>query len=312
MTSQATIEQIRDDLYLILLPTPLPGFDGFIGTWVYTSDPVVVIDVGPAATAPQLLAALTAMGVQRPDLILLTHIHIDHSGGIGTLAKAFPNTPIVCHPKAIPHLIDPERLWQGSLETLGDVARAYGPITPVCAAQVLPAAQLESKKVVCVNTPGHAVHHMSFIIGDLLFAGEAGGVCLPLDDQGLYLRPATPPRFFLHTSLESIDRLLALSPNRICYGHIGMRAQAGHLLSAHRNQLLLWCKLIRPFVEHAGSYGPDALPACLAHLLATDQLLSGFSRLPVDVQQRERHFLLNSIKGFWGYLEAGGGQKSAN
>lgn len=302
MTTSATILHVRKDLYLILLPTPIPGFEGFIGTWVYTADPVVVIDVGPAATTPALLDALAELGLRRPDLILLTHIHIDHAGGIGTVAKAFEHTPVVCHPKAVPHLIDPERLWQGSLKTLKDTARAYGPITPTPPGQILSSDQLNFSSIVCVDTPGHAVHHISFLINDLLFAGEAGGVCLPIEDQTLYLRPATPPRFFLETSLDSLDRLLALKPQYVCYGHIGMRANAVQLLQAHRSQLLHWRDLIQPFFDKSSSDPSVAMRECRDHILSNDDLLSGFSQLSTVVQARERTFLLNSIKGYWGYL----------
>lgn len=305
MTASATIKRVREDLYLIMLPIPIPGFDNFVATWVHTADPVTVIDVGPSISAPALLAALTELGVRRPERILLTHIHIDHAGGAGVVAAAFPHTPVVCHPNAVSHLIDPERLWQGSLKTLGDTARAYGPIRPVPTDQILTPDQINASSLVCVDTPGHAAHHLSFLIGDLLFAGEAGGVCLPFKDRTLYLRPATPPRFILEIYLESIDRLVALRPRSICYGHIGMRANAIQLLQAHRDQLLLWQDLIQPFCGTAGTDPLAAMRACRASLLNNDPLLSGFSRLKNTVAARERVFLLNSIKGYWDYLLGG-------
>ena len=236
MTAKATIQHIRDKLYLIQLPLAVPGFNGFIGAWVHTAHPAAIIDVGPATTAPLLLEALAAIGFEQPDFILLTHIHIDHAGGVCAIADAFPQSPVVCHPKAIPHLIDPDRLWQGTLKTLGDLALAYGPIAPVSPAQVIATSDLKSSDIACIETPGHAVHHISYAVHDLLFAGEAGGVCLPLAHDAYYLRPATPPRFFLNTYLESLDRLLSRSPRYICYGHVGMRPNATHLLRAHRDQ----------------------------------------------------------------------------
>jgi glyoxylase-like metal-dependent hydrolase (beta-lactamase superfamily II) len=154
-----------------------------------------------------------------------------------------------------------------------------------------------------VETPGHAAHHVSFIIGDLLFAGEAGGVCLPFPDGSLYLRPATPPRFFLETSLESLDRLIAMGPQRICYGHIGMRDNAVKMLMAHRKQLLHWFEVIRRHYQEAKDNG-DAMNVCADHLLANDPLLKGFADLAPDVQLRERNFMANSIKGYWGYLNS--------
>ena len=299
----ASIQQFQDDLYLISLPIPIKGFDGFIGAWFYAGDPVMLVDVGPTVSVPHLLNAIAEIDRGTPELILLTHIHIDHAGGIGRVANAFPQAKVVCHPKGVAHLIDPERLWQGSLKILGDVARAYEPIAPLPPGQVLDMEQLRIPQIECIETPGHAVHHLSYMIGDLLFAGEAGGVCLPLPDPTLYLRPATPPRFFLETSLKSIDRLIDKKPQQICYGHIGLKDEALEMLKANRHQLLNWLELIRPFY-HDSKGDPSIIPACIEHLLAEDSLLKGFSLLEDDHQERERGFLSNSIKGYWGYLES--------
>ncbi len=304
MTTKAEIQQFQDNLYLISLPVPIEGFDGFIGAWVYTGDPTVIVDVGPAVTVHHLLRALAELDAGRPDAILLTHIHIDHAGGVGSVAAAFPDAAVVCHSKGAAHLIEPERLWKGSLKTLGDIARAYGPIAPLAARQVVTTDQFNGTGITCMETPGHAVHHMSYMIGDLLFAGEAGGVHLPMDDVAVYLRPATPPRFFLETSINSIDRILAEEPRQICYGHTGMRRDAAGLLKSHRDQLQRWRKMVQPFFD--GAQGADdmtVMAACRQHLLENDPLLAGFVHLPPAVRQRERGFMINALKGYWGYLQ---------
>lgn len=303
MTSQTSIHAYGDQVYRIPLPVPIDGFDDFISAWVHTADPVCVIDPGPAVSSSALLAALDELGVKRLDYILLTHIHIDHAGGVRALSDAFPEAPVVCHPKGIGHLADPERLWQGSLKTLGRVAWAYGPIEPVPQERLSAAGQLRSETLAALPTPGHAVHHFSYLLNNgILFAGEAGGNCLSLDDGGCYLRPATPPRFFLETHLQSLDRLIALKPERICYGHVGMQSGAERLLKAHRDQLHRWEALIRPFFTIHPEHEADAMAACRDHLLRNDSLLSGFASLPAAVQERERSFIINSIKGYWGYL----------
>jgi len=296
-----TIQQFQDDLYLISLPVPLSGFDGFIGAWLHTGDPVTVVDVGPAVTAPHLLAALLHLGGVSPELILLTHIHIDHAGGIGMVSDAFPDATVVCHPKGLHHLIDPEKLWRGSV--LGEIAKAYEPIAPVNAEQVVACDAFSHPRIQSIETPGHAAHHVSYLIGDLLFAGEAGGVHLPIPGSSVYLRPATPPLFFMETTLKSIDRLIAHAPEKICYGHIGQRGDAAKMLLAHRGQLLHWYEMIRTVI-HRGGADDAAIQSCVDMVLVKDPLLTGFSDLPPAVQQRERIFLANSIKGYWGYLKS--------
>jgi glyoxylase-like metal-dependent hydrolase (beta-lactamase superfamily II) len=300
---KARIRQYQDDLFLVSLPVPIAGFHGFVGTWILAGDLTVIVDPGPSVTVPALRQAMAELDVASPDLILLTHIHIDHAGGIGDLAAALPRASVVCHPRAVGHLIDPQRLWRGSLDTLGDIARAYGPIRPLPAGQVLEADRLRIPEIQCLDTPGHAAHHFSFIVDDLLFAGEVAGVHLPMDEVPVYLRPATPPRFFLEVWLESIDRVLDRTPDRICYGHIGLRDDAREMLSAHRDQLLRWRRMIRPFYDDVrGEADLQTMKNCSRYLLDNDPLLAGFVHLPSDVQQRERTFMLNSIKGYWGYL----------
>lgn len=261
-------------------------------------DAVYLVDVGPAATATQLVEAIAALGVDRLDYICLTHIHIDHAGAVGHIARQFPGTPVVCHPKGTPHLLDPERLWQGTVKTLGETGRAYGPMLPVDPSRIATEEQLASAPFQLLDTPGHSPHHYAIAADGYLFAGEAGGVCLPLPSGGLYLRPATPPRFFLETSLSSIDRIMATRPEGLCYGHFGMQPDGMNMLARHREQLLFWKKTLA--VE--GMDGDGYINRWVDLLLAADPLLHGFSQLSPDVQVRERVFLSNSVKGFAGYL----------
>ena len=302
MVPQTTIHTYDDQVYRIALPVPIDGFEGFISAWVHAADPVCIVDAGPAVSSRALLSSLEQLGIDRIDYILLTHIHIDHAGGVKSLSDAFPDTPVVCHPKGIAHVAAPERLWQGSLKTLGKIAETYGPIEAVPEQRILGADRLQVQHLTAIPTPGHAAHHYSYKINDYLFAGEAAGNCLPLDDGGCYLRPATPPRFFLETHLQSLDRLIALNPDRVCFGHVGMQTDAGRLLAAHRDQLLRWKEMIQPFFESRQDNEAATLEACRDHLIENDPLLSGFSSLPTSVQERERGFIINSIKGYFGYL----------
>ena len=302
MSQHRNIRQMGESVYRIELPVAIPGFEKFIAAWVYAQGPVVLIDVGPSSTTQYLLSALQEIGIRHLDWILLTHVHIDHSGAVGDVARAFPQTPVVCHPKAVEHLIDPQRLWEGSVKTLGDVAQRYGPIASVPAAQVLTADRFSATPIMPVVTPGHAAHHYSYLIGDMLFAGEAGGVCLALENGRYYMRPATPPRFILEIYLDSIDRLIALQPQTICYGHVGAQPDAVTMLQTHRDQLQLWHQMVRPWFKSNPTPDESTLSACLSHMLEKDPLLSGYALLPPAEQSRERFFLMNSLRGYWGYL----------
>ena len=297
----ATVTAIDDKLYLIALTPPLPGFDRFLGVWLYTGPPAFVVDVGPSSTSAALLQALENIGVRHLDYLLMTHVHIDHAGGAGQIAKVFPKTQIVGHPKGLSHLAQPERLWKGALQTLGATAQGYGEIQAVPPDRIMDAAALDEPLIQSIPTPGHAPHHISYRVGDILFAGEAGGVCLPAGNDRLYLRPATPPRFFLDITLNSIDRLRAAAPRKIAYSHFGVYTDAKKLLESHGEQLLLWQAIIGEVLSEGEVHDPCT--TCLERLLREDVRLEGYQALPAAEQRREEGFLRNSIQGFIGYLQ---------
>jgi len=289
----ARITKVSRKLYLIALFPPIEGFDDFISVWFYEGPPSFIVDVGPAVTVSQLLTALEELGVHGLDYVFLTHVHIDHAGGVSDFSAVFPKTPVICHPAAIPHLIDPFMLWEGSVKTLGNIALAYEPIKPVPSGRLLNAEGFSSNSVVPILTPGHSPNHISYQFQEYLFAGEAGGVFIP--EPG-YLRPATPPRFFLETSVQSIDRLIERDCRFICYGHFGMSPNCREMLEKNRSQLFRWERIIG---EEIGKYHEDNfLTTCMDRLLQEDPLLSGFSELNPAKRERERYFLKNSIRGF--------------
>ncbi|MDJ0985224.1 MAG: MBL fold metallo-hydrolase [Desulfobacterales bacterium] len=296
------IEKIADDLFLIPLTPAITGFNDFICAWLYRGTTTCLIDVGPSASTPQLLGALRELDVNQLDTILLTHIHLDHAGAISEVAASFPMAPIICHPVAIPHLIDPTRLWQGSKKVLGSMADAYGPIKPVPAERLQAASDYQSKSIIAIITPGHAAHHVSYQTGKYLFAGETGGVFISLPNNKFYLRPATPPKFFLQDALQSIDALIDCDPQMICYGHYGVHPDAVKMLQIHYRQLQFWEQLLRK----AGTRykEPDRTAECLTKLLKEDALMASFDQLPSDVQAREKYFLQNSINGYLGFLSS--------
>ncbi len=296
----AFIDQIDRGLYLISLPQPMEGFNRFICSWLVTGTQTLLVDVGTSGSVPFLLSALEELGLRKIDAILLTHIHLDHAGGIGEVAARWPDAPVFCHAKAIKHLVNPTQLWEGSLKNLGDLARSYGPISPVPEDRLVDAATCRLNNVNVIITPGHAPHHVSYCIDDNMLVGEAGGVYLKLAGGDFYMRPATPPKFFLETSLKSIDQLMSSHSKRICYGHFGSAEHPGGMLQQHREQLLRWRDIIAADMKHGMQ--ADRL-AILNHLLAVDPLMSGWESLSEAVRSRESSFLLSSIKGFIGYLQ---------
>jgi glyoxylase-like metal-dependent hydrolase (beta-lactamase superfamily II) len=274
-----------------------PGFRKFISSWLYRNAGLTfLVDPGPLATIPYLLTELRRLGVERIDYILLTHIHIDHAGGCGALLAAFPEAQVICHPEGIPHLVAPEKLWQGTLKVLGPLAATYGEIVAVPAGRIAFQEEVGNGRV--WMTPGHAQHHLSFQFGDLLFAGEVAGVHYPLA-AGIFMRPATPPRFILAVAQESLAKLIALDPQRLVFAHYGLVEDGGKYLQIASAQLDLWVRGVA--VTTTAPEGREE--AIIAWLLAHDEHYRHVEQLPEDIRARERYFLGNSLRGMIEYVD---------
>jgi glyoxylase-like metal-dependent hydrolase (beta-lactamase superfamily II) len=295
------VQKIHDNLYLIDIDQALEGFRKFISAWLYRIDgAVLLVDPGPASTVPYLIEQLTQAGVEEVDHVLLTHIHLDHAGGTGQLLQHFPEAKVNCHPKGIPHMVAPQKLWEESKKVLGKVAEAYGEMAPVPESNITYRERIDvgAVSIAAVETPGHAAHHVSYQAGDILFAGEVGGVYVPLED-GYYVRPATPPPFQHGIFRDSIAKAAALDASFVCLGHYGCRQDAAALFERARRQLDWWVATVERH-ETAGSAPFEE--AVLADLISNDPDMAGWRSLPKDIQARERYFCFNSIRGIRGYL----------
>ena len=284
---------------LVEIKQDIPGFDHFFGSWVYQDDVNIVVDVGPANTAVRLMESLNSIGLDRVDYVLLTHLHIDHCGGLAELLDHYPMARVICHENGLKYLSDPSKLWMGSLAVLGKIAEAYGPPKPVAKERLIPHTECDVKDLVVIQTPGHAAHHLSFFYKNRLFVGEAGGNYLVVKGKE-YLRPATPPKFFFDACVKSVDKLLSMQDQPICYAHFD-RAESSHrLLSSFRDQLVLWKRTIH---EQMLKGNEDLVKRCVDTLLEKDPNLRTFETMDPYAQKREKFFMVNGIKGFVGFLQ---------
>ncbi|MBN2098045.1 MAG: MBL fold metallo-hydrolase [Dehalococcoidia bacterium] len=291
------VHAISPTLKLIDLQPPIPGYERFIGAYLFVGEKKAIVDPGPASAVPNLLSALAELNISPGaiDYVILTHIHIDHAGGTGTALRDLPRATVLAHGQALRHLADPGKLWEASLKTLGDLALQYGRIEPVpedrlAAATNLMTVELGGGLVLEVHlTPGHAAHHLSLFDrkDGVLIAGEAAGVCI----NGA-VRLATPPPFRLDETLSSIDRLIALKPRTLCYGHFGCYGNAVDRLRLARSRLLTW-------YETAGSAAREGKsPEQILELLREkDASLDYLSRLDEHAYRREHDLLVNTING---------------
>jgi len=284
---------------LIEIRQDMPGYENFIGTWVCQGDTNIIFDVGPANSVNRLIHSLISIGVERVDYIVLTHIHIDHAGGLADFIDHFPMAKVVCHARGIKHLVDTSKLWAGSCDTLGSVAESFGQPKSVNMSRFVAHTEADITDMEIIETPGHASHHLSFLYKDILFAGEAAGIYLTINGNE-YLRPATPPRLFLHKFIESLDRLISLGDRKICYAHFGEAKSSKDLLLRFKDQLLFWKEIIKEEMK-ADSHG--IIERCVTELIQNDPELRAIAMLEQGIYLRERDYISNSIEGFISYLK---------
>jgi len=293
--------RILENILLVDLDLPLPGFSSFFSSWIIKKgDRGIIIDPGPTTTINILHNALQEIGIKEIDYILLTHIHLDHAGGCGDLIKIYPDSVVFCHPQAVTHLVDPANLWQGSLKVLGDLAMTYGQPSPVNEEKICSESDIIWKDCIIqsLDTPGHASHHLCFFFKNLVFAGEVAGIRLPSGNNH-YIRPATPSPFRPDIALHSISLVIERRPQLICYGHYGLLEDAVSMLQMAQDQIQLWLTIIKGRKIKGLNLDEEEI---FAEILAKDSHLSTFHRLEPDIQKREAYFMKNSIKGMLGFI----------
>ncbi|MCP4676878.1 MAG: MBL fold metallo-hydrolase [Deltaproteobacteria bacterium] len=297
-------------LDLIDLDQKKVGYREFLSCWVYRRDNLTfLVDPGPTSTISHLVDTLGELEVEKVDYILLTHIHLDHGGGVSELLKTFPDARVFCHDIGVRHIVDPSKLWKGSVQVLGETAKMYGEPGPIPAENMVDAEQLKAYGIQVIDTPGHAPHHVSFLVGDILFAGEAIGTRVELASGRPYLRPATPPKFILDGALASLDKLLALDPEPelVAFAHYGLTRDTFTWCRRARKQLVVWNETLRGLLKESEDNPEERF---FSRLQEIDPLYGRgrFQELPADIAARERDFLANTMDGMRGYIKSSEGR----
>jgi glyoxylase-like metal-dependent hydrolase (beta-lactamase superfamily II) len=191
------------------------------------------VDTGTNRSVPYMLKGLSEYGLSPADVdyVFLTHVHLDHAGGAGTLMQALPNAQCVVHPRGARHMIDPSKLVAASKQVYGErrFNLLYGELPPIPAERVINVEDghrlhLGSREFEFIHTPGHASHHYCIVDqkGGVIFSGDTFGMSYrELDtDQGAFIMPiTTPSQFDPDAAHKSIDRLLSYAPRGIYLTH---------------------------------------------------------------------------------------------
>ena len=246
------------------IDTLLGGWERVTAGYLIEGPAPVLVETGSQSSVPVLLRELGALGIGETDLagVVVTHIHLDHAGGVGDVARAFPNATVYVHEKGARHLADPERLVRSAAQVYGDLLDSlYGRLDPTPPDRIHVLEDGEKivigagNALVTVDSPGHAKHHLGLHHdGDgasgILFAGDAVGVQLP---DGGVLRPATPPPDFdLEAALHSLEKFRDRRPSGLALAHYGLLAEPDALLSEAGTTLRHWAAVAEVAFREGG------------------------------------------------------------
>lgn len=243
---------------IIEIDTMLGGWEHMTAGFIVTGDAPVLIETGAQTSVEAVLRDLDSIGLGPGDLagIAITHIHLDHAGAVGDIAKAFPNANVYVHANGARHLADPSRLVNSASMVYGELLDSlYGRLEPTEASRIKVLENGErvaissSRYLEAIDSPGHAKHHLGFYDSQTgtIFSGDAVGVLLP--ELGV-LRPATPPPDFdldlVISSLESFERF---RPSGIAMAHYGLFPNPDELISNAKDVVVKWASVAEAAFE---------------------------------------------------------------
>ncbi len=258
------VEALGDDVFHV--DTRMGGYSGITSGYLIRGSRPCLVETGTARSAGIVVAALASLGVDASDLasIVVTHIHLDHAGGVGDLAEAFPNATVVVHERGARHLADPSRLMASAHRVFGpDMDRLFGELRPVPQERIATLGDVgvvdlgDGRHLSAFHNPGHASHHVGLVdsqTGDL-YTGDAAGVYVP---ETADVRPATPPPDFdLDLTLSSLARMRAVGATRLLFSHFGPVLDVEDTLDRSAAELHYWVETVAalhavtPDVDHA-------------------------------------------------------------
>ena len=213
---------------------------------------LILVESGPGSTQDNLVKALNELGyrVEQITHVLLTHIHLDHAGAAGWLAEQ-SGAAIYVHPRGAPHMLDPTKLLASAARIYQDrMEELWGDFKPVPEDQLV---ILEDEDQVqagpytfrALDTPGHANHHLAYLLDEICFSGDVGGVRIPTPGQRLLRIPMPPPEFHPPRWRDSIAKLQKEQISRIAPTHFGFYED----VDWHLDQVLFELDAVEDWME---------------------------------------------------------------
>ncbi len=278
------INKVAENIYLI--DEQLYSIPKWGSAYLLIEEKKALIDTGPVTSATVVLDGIKNAGVRPEDIgyIIVTHIHLDHAGGVGVLLKDMPQAQVLVHHKGARHLIDTVRLVNSSKEVQGEeVIAEQGEVLPVDRHRVQEihdgdTIRLGKEQLLkFIDAPGHAPHELciSETRNGGLFVGDALGVYLIENEILLPFHP--PPDFDLEVCLNTLERLAELAPTVLYYAHFGVSNKVQTNIRLAREKLQVWDDIVTQAIKEDAF--DDATRRLIAQACAELEPMKGIESL---------------------------------
>lgn len=290
------------------IDTFMGGRERYTAAYLMDASEPALIETGPGTSVEPVTRALDALGIASDALahIVLTHIHLDHAGGVGALAAAFPRATVWVHERGARHLVEPARLVASATRVYGAdrMASLFGPVEPVPTDRLRvfgdgASLDLGGRSLTALDTPGHASHHLAIVDSatGAVFTGDALGIHVPALP---ILRPATPPPDFdLELAVASIERIRSVDPSILLFAHFGPIADIDRTCELAVSQLRSWTRTVQRAM--AGTDDPDEIVGVLAREAANEVVTGAEAQLDLDRLETLAGIRMNAL-GIMRYL----------
>lgn len=296
-------KEVKKNIFLIDLETG--GFKNLFGSYILKGTRTIIVETGPSSSIPNLLSGLEEIDIRVENVayIALSHVHLDHGGGAGSLLKFLPNAKILVHPRGVPHIVNPDKLWLQSKEVLGRAAEVFGQPDSVPKDRIIAGSDGLTLDVgnqvllTAVETLGHASHNLSYYepLHGGIFPGDAAGIYLCEFDAVI---PTTPPPFRLDEALSSLDKLIRLKPSALYYSHFGKVSNVIKRLQNYCQQLKLWARITKEEVKNG-----HGLEEIQRRILEEDKVMQKAASFIKSNSIYEKTMLENNVQGFIDYIK---------
>jgi len=230
------------------------GKERYTAAYLLAADEPAIVETGPTTSFGPVVAGLERLGIGSEDLahIVVTHIHLDHAGGVGRIAERFPRASVWVHERGARHLADPSRLVSSAALIYGEqrMASLFGPVEPVAAERIRSLTdgdtiELGGRRLASTPTPGHAKHQVALVDSTTgaVFTGDALGIHPP---DLPALRPATPPPDYdLELAVDSIERIRSLAGDLLLFSHFGPVREVDEVCDLAIARFRSWTEAVR-------------------------------------------------------------------